>query len=208
MDVYGISVGAFEVNCWIVAGIGRQALVIDPGADAERISAVLDEHALTVAAYVLTHGHMDHISALAELHRERRAPVALHEVDAGWAFTDANRMPPFYDQPAAPDALERFLADGQTWNDAGLRYRIIGTPGHTPGSVCLWFEDEQALFSGDTLFAGSIGRTDFPGGDMPAMQRSLETLIQLPDETRIYPGHGPLSTIAREKRTNMFMARP
>jgi hydroxyacylglutathione hydrolase len=205
MRIDTLTVGEFQVNCYIVHGANGQALVIDPGADAQHILGFLARKEITVAAYVLTHGHTDHLCALADLHAARPAPVAIHAADLEWAFGDLNQLPPFYPVPRRPAAVERRLEHGQVWTDAGLTYTIVGTPGHTPGSVCLYFPTENALFSGDTLFAGSVGRTDQPGGNARALAASLGQLARLPDTTVVYPGHGPDTDIGQEKQANFFM---
>lgn len=205
MKIIPIVVGAFQVNCYIVAAGGPQALVIDPGDDAGQIAVALRERKLTVAAYLITHGHMDHVGALAELTRCFPAPVAIHPADASWAFTPTNRMLPYYDVPEHPGAIERSLADGQSFDDAGLHYEVIATPGHSAGGVCYYFPAEKTLFSGDTLFSGSVGRTDLLGSNEVLMEQSLMRLTGLPDDTLIYPGHGPRTTIGREKKSNPFL---
>jgi len=205
MQIHTLAVGPFESNAYIVADAERNALVIDPGGDAPEIEKALEAGRLTVLAYLLTHGHVDHVSALADLLRERPAPVAIHRADESWAFTDRNQMPPFYGMPENPQGVERILEDGQEWNDGSLTYRIISTPGHTPGCVCFYFETEGVLFTGDTLFAGSIGRTDLTGGDNAAMDRSLARLAQFSDTVAVYPGHGPQTDFAVEKASNVFL---
>lgn len=204
MRIEALTVGEFQVNCYIVSGDGARAIVIDPGADAHLIQDFLARRRLSVCVYVLTHGHMDHIGALAELHAAFPAPVGLHPDDLKWAFGAANQMPPFYPAPRACP-VERSLRDGQMWTDAGLTYSVIESPGHTPGSVCLYFPTEGAVFTGDTLFAGSVGRTDFPGGSARLLAASLAGLARLPDTTMVYPGHGPDTDIGQEKQTNEFM---
>ena len=201
-----ITVGVFESNCHILHRAGsNEALVVDPGGDAGTIIGFLQREKLRVAAYLVTHGHMDHVYALAEVSEEFPAPIGLHPHDSVWAFTSVNAMLPWYNTPRPPQNIERHWAEGQNWTDAGLAYSIIETPGHSPGSVSFYFKDESLLFSGDVLFAGGIGRTDLPGGSAPTLLKSLRRLIALPDETRVYSGHGPATTIAREKKFNPFL---
>ncbi len=203
MKPISLTVGAFASECYLVAV--PEVLVIDPGDDAAAIETELNAIDAAVSAYLLTHGHADHISALAKLLEKHPAPVYLHEADAAWAFTEANQMPPFYAPPlSAPENMVR-LRDGQTLRFGAHTVDVIGTPGHTPGSVCYHFSGEKCLFSGDTLFSGSIGRTDFPGGDASQMQSSLRRLAALAPETVVYPGHGPATTVAEERRINPFM---
>lgn len=207
MNIECLTVGPFQAGCYVVWGLERHALVIDPGADAQAILACLDAHGLDVACYLLTHGHMDHIGVLAEVSEKRPAPYALHALDLKWAFGVLNQSPPYYSVSCRPAGALRTLADGQTWTDGSLTYAVIGTPGHSPGSVCFHFPDERVLFSGDTLFQGTVGRTDIPGGDGHLLTQSLRKLAQLPPETRIIPGHGPETRLAEEFRTNPFLKR-
>lgn len=205
MNIETIPVGPYEVNCYVLWQAGPEALVVDPGAEADRIESVLSRNGLKVAAYLLTHGHADHLCALATLHRIRPAPFAMHPEDAEWAFLPRNQIPPHYPAPERPQGIFRELSHSQACTDAGLEYRVLATPGHTPGGVCFYFPAERVLISGDTLFAGSVGRTDRPGGAARVLQRSLRTLTMLPDDTRVYPGHGPETTIGAEKKYNIFM---
>jgi len=204
LNIRTVVVGAFQVNCFVVWKEPPEALVIDPGEDAEAVAAVLKQENLTVAAYLLTHGHMDHVSGLADLYDLFPAPVAMHAEDLEWAFTEHNQMMP-YGTPRRPPEVARTLADGQEWTDAGLTYRVIGTPGHTTGGVSFYFPEEKVVFAGDTLFAGSVGRTDFSGGSSRMLGESLKKLANFPDDTVVYCGHGPQTTIGHEKRTNYFM---
>jgi glyoxylase-like metal-dependent hydrolase (beta-lactamase superfamily II) len=205
MKVIPIGVGPFQVNCYLAVGPNQQALVVDPGDDAGIIAVTLRQNKLTVAAYLITHGHMDHVSGLAELTRTFPAPVSIHPLDESWAFSKLNQSLPYYDTPERPKKIERLLAHGQVYSDAGLRYEIIATPGHSPGGACFYFPDEKAIFTGDTLFLGTIGRTDLEGSDEMLMTQSLARLAKLPEDTAVYPGHGPHTTIGQEKRTNSFM---
>lgn len=205
MHVATLPLGPYETNCFVVWNDEREALVIDPGYAADAILRFIKDNNLRVVAYPLTHGHMDHVSALADVYRHHPAPVGLHPADAAWAFTAANRMPPFYDIPQAPPEIARAYAEDQVWEDAGFRYRILETPGHTPGSVTFHFEEQGTIFSGDVLFQGSVGRTDLPGGDARTLGDALRRLASLPDDVTVYPGHGPVTTISEEKRTNYFL---
>lgn len=203
-----VVVGPYGANCWVIAGAKREAVVIDPGADPDEIHWVLVRIKATVAVYICTHGHVDHVGALAALQKRHPGPVAIHPDDAKWAFTFANSMEPDYPKPDEPTQIERFLREGDEYTDAGVTWKVIATPGHTPGGVCIYIPSASALFTGDTLFAGSVGRTDFPGGSSRVLSASLRRLTALPDETVVYPGHGPSTTIGEEKRSNFFIRSP
>lgn len=206
MRIETLVVSLFQSNCFIVHREGgTDAIVIDPGDNAPDIQAALDRLGLNVKAYLLTHGHVDHVYALADMVAARPAPVAMHPADAKWAFTDRAALPPYYGAPKAPPRIDRDLADGQTWQDIGLDYRVIASPGHSPGGVAFYFEAEKVLFSGDTLFRGSVGRSDLPGANPATLAASLGKLLTLPDDVTVYCGHGPSTTIGRERRNNPFL---
>ena len=213
MKINIIPVGPFEVNCVVAWNDARQALVIDPGYDAPLIQSCLEANDLAVAAYLLTHGHADHISALADLYAAHPAPVYLHSEDERWAFSDVNQIPPHYPVPKKPateilypeTASPSALPTSKPWKIADLNFQCLETPGHTPGCVCYWVKDEGVCFTGDTLFKGSCGRTDLPGGDGRILAQSLKKLAALPPETRIIAGHGDETTIAHELKTNFFL---
>lgn len=198
--------GPFEVNCIIVQGDARRAVVIDPGEESERIDAFLLQRGLDVDAWLLTHGHADHLCALAALHASRPAPVYLHEADQAWAFSQSNQIPPYYPVPGKPQAVILHPGSG-VLHAAGIDFECIATPGHSPGSVCYWIRDAAILVSGDTLFKGTCGRTDLPGGNARTLSRSLSSLAALPPETAVYPGHGDPTTIGEELLTNFFLAQ-
>lgn len=205
MNVEILPVGPFEVNCAIVWGEAKQALVIDPGHDATDIEAVLRQNGLTVAAYLLTHGHADHLCALAELHAARPAPVYIHAEDYKWAFGVQNQIPPYYPVPGKPATEFIHPETSRDWTISDLRFQCTETPGHTKGCVCYYFEQEKVIFTGDTLFKGTCGRTDLPGGDGRILAQSLKKLATLPDDVTVYPGHNESTTIGYEKKTNFFM---
>lgn len=209
MHIETIVVGPYEVNCYILHQEGgAQAVVLDPGADPDTLLQYLRRERLTPAAYLLTHGHADHIGGLERMLAVYPAPVFLHAEEQRWAFSPHNALPPFYFPPSAPPADLHAVADGDVVSLAALAFRVIATPGHTPGGVCYYVEQAQVLLTGDTLFQGTVGRTDLPGGDGRVLAQSLKKLAVLPPATRVYPGHGPESTIAAERRHNVYFRTP
>lgn len=205
MNIHRIVTGPFQTNCYIASNDQGQCLVVDPGDEAERIDTAINELDLTVIAYPTTHGHVDHVGKLAEMRRRHEAPIGMHPLDAAWAFSPENALPPWFDAPENPGTIERKYEDGQTWEDGNMPYNILFVPGHSPGSVAFYFESEGILLAGDTLFQGSIGRLDLPGGNETDMLKTLTRLMELPDDTRVLPGHGNETTIGLEKRSNMFI---
>ena len=197
-------VGPYEVNCYLLSDPDRGALLIDPGADSGKISDAIERSGLAVQAYLLTHGHMDHISALADLFESHPAPMLMNSKDLDWAFSEANQTPPYYFVPQRPAGEIATFSDGDL-PVSGWDCRVIDTPGHTPGGVCFHFPSDNMLISGDTLFRGSVGRTDLPGGSPRVLSDSLKRLKELPPETKVYPGHGESTTIEHERASNIFM---
>jgi len=199
-----LTLGPLDTNCWLVDdGAGGPVLVVDPADDAAGILEALGSR--RVAAVVLTHGHFDHLGAVREILDSTGAPLVVHEDDAASSTTSTGNGGALFGFSETAPQADRTVRDGDVITAGELELRVIHTPGHTPGSICLYGGD--ILLSGDTLFAGSIGRTDFPGGDMAAMRRSIARLASLPDETRVCPGHGPETSIARERRVNPFFPR-
>ena len=208
MNIQILSVGPFEVNCAIVWNDQKLAFVIDPGFDAADIEKILSDNGLTVTAYLLTHGHADHLCALADLYKTRPAPIFIHAKDEAWAFGPQNQILPYYPVPEKPDCPilhPEFPNDWKILTEKFQGLEIIETPGHTRGGVCYYFEEEKVIFTGDTLFKGTCGRTDLPGGDGRILAQSLKKLAALPDDVTVYPGHNESTTIGYEKKTNFFM---
>ena len=204
MERLTIQVGGFEVNCSILSESGK-AWIVDPGQEAGRIIDLLAKKGLEPAAVLLTHAHFDHISGIPGLLAKfPELPVYVHEQDAQMFGHPLNQLPPEYPSFARPKNIIVFRS---TFNlqPSTLNFEVIETPGHTPGGVCYYFPKDKLLLSGDTLFAGSVGRTDLPGGDMATLMDSLQKLVALPDDTLVIPGHGMHTTIAAEKRGNMFL---
>ncbi len=210
-----IPVGMLHCNCSIIGDpVTREALVVDPGDEVSRILELLGRHKLTVKAIVSTHAHIDHVGGLSKLHKYTGAPVMMHREDL--PLYQAMEVQAVFLGVVPPEVGEvhQMLADGDALQWGALEAQVIHTPGHTPGSVSLYMPSEAGkvtlaapqLFAGDTLFAGSIGRTDLWGGSMEDILRSLKgKLMELPDETIVHPGHGPRTTIGEERHTNPFL---
>ena len=206
METRTIPAGSLEANCIIAWEDPARAWIIDPGAEPEKISAELERLGLRPALVALTHAHFDHIGAIPGLLAAHPGlPVHISPADVQVAFDPRNRWEPYYGAIGRPGTLVEDLAPGAVLECGGLSAETVSTPGHTPGSVCFHFRAAAVLATGDTLFAGSCGRTDFPGGDMAAMRESLRRLAALPPETRVIPGHGEETTIGRERATNPYM---
>ena len=197
LNIETLTLGAYGTNCYIVHdGASKTCCVIDPGYTPEKVLDEVRSLGLTVEAILLTHGHFDHVGGVREIAVETGCRVYL--------CADDLSMPP--QMTAGPLYYTETYGEGDTLHLAGLTISVIRTPGHTPGSVCLLIEN--AMFCGDTLFAGSCGRTDLPGGSWAAMQTSLGRLAGLQADYRVYPGHGEPTTLAREKRYNPYLTQP
>lgn len=201
------TVGAFAENPYLLTCTEtRQAIFIDPGAEDELLwQAVLDAQ-VELVAIVLTHAHIDHVGAVETIRRRAQVPVYLHPDDNQLLadIVSYGRMLGFRCEPVAP--AEHVLAHGGTVRFGNVTLQVLHTPGHSPGSVCLYAAADQMLIAGDTLFSRSVGRTDLPGGDALTLIRSIRThLWPLPDAVQVYPGHGPATTIGEEKQLNPFV---
>jgi hydroxyacylglutathione hydrolase len=207
MDARFETVGPVQENCWIARRDGSdRALVIDPGEEAERILATVEEMGVTVEAILLTHTHFDHVGAVAPVARATGAPVYCPELEVP-VLADIMRYVPWAGfGPYESYAADETVKGGERLTLAGLDIDVYFVPGHSPGHVAYSIADERALFSGDVLFRGSIGRTDLPGGDHATLLRSIATLLEtLPDETDVLPGHMEPTTLGQERATNPFL---
>ncbi len=200
MERLTIEVGSYGVNCSLLSEDG-EAYIVDPGHEGARILELLAKKGLVPKAILLTHAHFDHITGIRELQTAHpELPVYIHFADKPMFGHPMNQLPFEYTSIGVP----KNLMDVTTLNHPDIQ--VIPTPGHTPGGVCYYLPKEKSLLSGDTLFAGSIGRTDFPGGNMREMMDSLRKLMTLPDDTLVIPGHGSHTTIGAERRSNPYIA--
>lgn len=202
-----LTVGPFQENCYIVgdeeSGMGA---LIDPGDEAARIALATEQTNLDIVQIILTHTHIDHVGAVAQLKEEYACPVLAHaEAEPMLKQVPVQAMMMGLKFGKIP-TIDRYIEDEEVLEVGGLRLRSLYTPGHAPGHLAFYIEDEGVVISGDALFAGSVGRVDLPGGSMEVLMKSIqERLLTLSDETRVYPGHGPETTIGDEKAYNPFL---
>lgn len=204
-----LAVGPLQCNCSVIGDEATgEAMVIDPGDDIEDVLALIRKHNLQVKQIVITHAHIDHVGGAMKLRATTGAPILLNQND--YALLKMLDVQAAWIGVATPGKVEidRSVTTGETVSAGSHTANILHTPGHTEGSICLYFEAEKKLIAGDTLFAGSIGRTDLPGGSMQKIMRSLhDTVLALPDETVVIPGHGGVTTIGEERESNPFLVR-
>ena len=202
-----LPVGTFAANCYIVGSSAtKQGMIVDPGAEADTILKTVQQMGLSISMIVITHAHIDHVGALREVKEQTNAQFAIHEAEKGLVFSAPMRMLTSLgiSPVKSPSRPDRLLKDGDCIDVGDLRFEVLYTPGHSAGGICLW--GHGVVFSGDTLFNLGIGRTDFPGMSHERLIKSIrEKLMVLPDETIVYPGHGPPTTIADERRGNPFL---
>ena len=202
-----LPVGPLQCNCSVIGDEAtREAMVIDPGDDIEDVAAIIRKHNLKVKQIVITHAHIDHVGGAMKLRALTGAPILLNQNDYG-LLKMLDMQATWVGMPAPGDVkIDAQLFHGESLSAGSLSVNVLHTPGHTEGSVCLYFPAEKLLIAGDTLFAGSIGRTDLPGGSLEKIMRSLhQRVLALPDETVVIPGHGPKTTIGEEREGNPFL---
>jgi hydroxyacylglutathione hydrolase len=202
-----LPVGPLQCNCSVIGDEAtREAMVIDPGDNIDDILALVTKHNLQVKQIIITHAHIDHVGGAMKLRARTGAPILLNQND--YALLQMLDVQATWLGMASPGKVEidQTLGQDDTLKAGGLTASVIHTPGHTEGSICLYFPREKKLIAGDTLFAGSIGRTDLPGGSFKKIVDSLnEKLLALPDDTVVVPGHGPSTTIGQERESNPFL---
>jgi len=204
-----LPVGRLQCNCSVVGDeASREAIVIDPGDDLDEILALIEKHHLQVKQIVITHAHIDHVGGAMKLRALTGAPILLNQND--YALLKMLDVQATWIGMATPGKVEvdQTLGQADVVKAGSLEGQVLHTPGHTEGSICLYFPAEKKLIAGDTLFAGSIGRTDLPGGSFEKILDSLhDRVLALPDETVVVPGHGPLTTIGEERASNPFLVK-
>jgi hydroxyacylglutathione hydrolase len=208
MDVRMFTVGMVQENCYLFRRDGSdRALIVDPGEEADKLLAAIDGLGVELDGILLTHTHFDHVGAVAPVARATGAEVWVPEIEKG-VLADINSFVPFPGfGPFEDYEAEHTLSGGETLEMAGFEIEVRFTPGHSPGHVTFSIPDEQAVFSGDVLFQGSVGRTDLPGGDWGTLLESIRSLVdELPPETTVYPGHMGVTTLGAERASNPFLA--
>jgi len=202
-------VGPLQCNCSVIGDEKtHEAMVIDPGDQIEGILEILRQEKLTLKQIVITHAHIDHVGGAMKLKAATGAPILMNQNDHALLKMLDMQAAWIGMRPPGEVQVDEAIGEGRVLKIGEIASNVIHTPGHTEGSICLYFPTEKKLIAGDTLFAGSIGRTDLPGGSMDKIMRSLHTqVLALPDETEVVPGHGPVTTIGEERETNPFLQK-
>jgi len=209
MKIDRLILGAYQTNCYILreSEADKDCLIIDTGLEAGELVDFLQRHELNPVAVVLTHGHADHITGVATLRGQfPDIKIYIHKLDAKMLTEKGCNLSALAGVLFSSKSADFLIEEGDVIEQAGIKLEVLHTPGHTPGGICLYSKHESIIFTGDTLFAGSVGRTDMPGGNMTQLIKSIkEKLSVLPDETAVYPGHGPVTTMAQEKTSNPYL---
>jgi glyoxylase-like metal-dependent hydrolase (beta-lactamase superfamily II) len=209
MKIDCLILGSFETNCYILreTEAAKDCMIVDTGLEAGELVNFLARHKLNPVAVVLTHGHIDHVTGTVALRTDYpEVKVYIHKLDAEMLTGTKDNLSALAGQTFGTEPADVFIAEGDKIDQAGIRLEVLHTPGHTPGGISLYSKEDNLVFVGDTLFAGSVGRTDFPGASFTQLKESIrEKLFTLPDDTLCLPGHGPQTTIAQEKKHNPFL---
>ena len=209
MQIDCLVLGEYQTNCYILRE-SKQAsdcLLIDAGLEPEQLVEFLQAHKLNPVGLILTHGHIDHVGGIAILRKKfPNIKVYIHKLDEAMLTNTVSNLSALIDRPFTAGCADFCVEQGDVIEVAGIRLQVLHTPGHTPGGICLYSKESHIVFTDDTLFTQSIGRTDFPGGNMAELIKSIkEKLLVLPDNTVVYPGHGPATTIGQEKLQNQYL---
>jgi len=209
MKIDRLILGSFETNCYILrkTDAAKDCLIVDTGLEAGALLDFLQHHKLNPVAVVLTHGHIDHVTGVALLRQNfPKIKVYIHKLDAEMLTGTKDNLSALAGQTFSTEPADVFIDEPDKIEQANIELEVLHTPGHTPGGISLYSKEDQLVFVGDTLFAASVGRTDFPGASFTQLKKTIrEKLFTLPDETVCYPGHGPQTTIAYEKVHNPFL---
>ena len=207
-ELQGYVVGPIQTNCYILSDEEtRQAILIDPGPGSDKLIAEPERQGLSLVAILMTHAHWDHIACAETFHERYRAPRYLLQAETITASDPEINLSGEFEGMGRSYDWDKLVTDGQKVEIGPFKFTCLATPGHTPGGVCYYFEKEGFLFAGDSLFEGSVGRTDFPGGSMSQLLRSLqEKVLCLPDETKVFPGHGGETEVGYERKYNPYLS--
>jgi glyoxylase-like metal-dependent hydrolase (beta-lactamase superfamily II) len=209
MKIDCLVLGPFETNCYVLRDetTAKDCLIIDPGLGANRLLSFIKQYKFDPVAVILTHGHIDHIASVAQLRSSfPRVKVYVHKLDAVMLGNPHSNLATITGETLNIGPPDFTVEDGSIVDKSGIQLKVLHTPGHTPGGICLYSKNEGVVFTNDTLFTGSIGRTDFPGGSEQQLLKSIrDKLLTLPGDTIVYPGHGPNTKIAAEKTYNQLL---
>lgn len=209
MEIDCLILGSYQTNCYVLrqSPTTKDCLLIDTGLEADGLIDFLDNHRLKPRAIILTHGHADHITGIPVLRKKNpEIKVYIHKLDAEMLTDPRHNLSELAGIEFRTKPADLLIAEGDVIEQADIKLEVFHTPGHTPGGICLYSREQKVVFVGDTLFADSVGRTDFPGGNMTQLIQSIkQKLLTLPEDTAVYPGHGPITTIGREKTSNQYL---